>query len=67
MSVVGVVVEHGVALTAMVRDPTLRSIMVSVWVRLFVLFVIGRDIRPTDVSQILTALLTKVVNRHQRQ
>ena len=67
MSVVGVVVGHGVALTVVVRDLILQSIVVNARVRLFALFVIGRYIRPINVSLILTALLTKVANRQQRQ
>ena len=56
-----------VALTIVVIDPTLQSIVVSVRVHLFAIFVIGRDIRPIDVSQILTARLIEMVNRRRRQ
>ena len=76
-TVVGVIQGSGVSLlvvlnpevevTIVVTDPTLQSIVVSVRVRLFAIFAIGRDIRLTDVSLILIALLTEVVNHQRKQ
>ena len=67
MSVVEIIVECVVALPVVVRGLTLQSIVVSVRVRLFAIFVIGRFISPIDVSLILTAPFTKVFNRQQKQ
>ena len=62
-----VVLSPELEVTIVVTDPTLRSIVVSVRVHLFAIFAIGRDIRLTDVSLILIALLTEVVNHQRKQ
>ena len=62
-----IVLSSEVAVTIVVTDPTLQSIVVSVRVHLFEIFAIGRDIRPIDVSLILIALLTEVFNRQRKQ
>ena len=55
-----VVQSPEVALTIVVTDPNLQSIVVSARVHLSAISVIGRDIQPIDVSQILTARFIEV-------
>ena len=56
-----------VPLLVIVYALAVLSIMVSVRVRPFVLYVTGRAIRPISVYLIPIALLTEVVNSQQKQ